>query len=75
MAQVTKGNVLLQYFNINEDLLPFIAERSEEKYGLCTPGTGIPIISEDEMRKKKPDYLFALPWFFIKTFINVKENY
>lgn len=65
----TKGNVLLQYYNIHEDLMPFIAERSPEKYGLCTPGTGIPIISEDEMRKMKPDYLFALPWFFIKTFI------
>ena len=65
----TKGNVLLQYYNIHEDLIPFIAERSPEKYGLCTPGTGIPIISEDEMRKMKPDYLFALPWFFIKTFI------
>ena len=65
----TKGNVLLQYYNINEDLMPFIAERSPEKFGLCTPGTGIPIISEDEMRKMKPDYLFALPWFFIRTFI------
>jgi hypothetical protein len=65
----TKGNVLLQYYNIYEDLIPFIAERSPEKFGLCTPGTGIPIISEDEMRQMKPDYLFALPWFFISNFI------
>ncbi len=70
----TKGNVLLQYYNISEDLIPFIAERSPEKYGLCTPGTGIPIISENEMRKMKPDYLFALPWFFIKTFIEREEK-
>ena len=70
----TKGNVLLQYYNINEDLIPFIAERSPEKFGLCTPGTGIPIISENEMRKMRPDYLFALPWFFIRTFVEREQE-
>ena len=70
----TKGNVLLQYYNIDQDLLPYIAERSPEKFGLCTPGTGIPIISEDEMRSMKPDYLFALPWFFISNFIEREKK-
>jgi hypothetical protein len=65
----TKGNVLLQYYGITSDLLPYIAERSEEKWGLYTAGSGIPIISEDEMRAMKPDYLFALPWFFISSFV------
>jgi hypothetical protein len=65
----TKGNVLLQYYGITPELLPFIAERSEKKWGLYTAGSGIPIISEDEMRDRKPDYLFALPWFFITTFV------
>ena len=65
----TKGNVLLQYYGITSDLLPCIAERSEEKWGLYTAGSGIPIISEDEMRAMKPDYLFALPWFFISSFV------
>jgi len=65
----TKGNVLLQYYGITPDLLPFIAERSEQKWGLYTAGSGIPIISEDDMRAMKPDYLFTLPWFFISSFI------
>jgi SAM-dependent methyltransferase len=70
----TKGNVLLQYYSIDQDLLPYIAERSPEKFGLCTSGTGIPIISEDEMRNMKPDYLFALPWFFISNFIEREKK-
>jgi hypothetical protein len=70
----TKGNVLLQYYGITPDLLPYIAERSEEKVGLYTIGTGIPIISEDEMRKRKPDYLFALPWFFINSFLDREKE-
>ena len=70
----TKGNVLLQYYGINSDLLPFIAERSIEKHGLYTAGTGIEIISEEEMRKMKPDYLFALPWFFINSFLKREKK-
>ena len=66
----TKGNVLLQYYGITTDLIPCIAEANQSKWGLCTIGTGIPIISEEEMRALKPDYLFAFPWFFIKYFID-----
>ncbi len=64
----TKGNTLLQYYGITPDLIPFIAERSPEKWGKVTVGTGIPIISEAEMREKKPDYLFILPWHFVNAF-------
>ena len=70
----TKGNVLLQYYGITTSLIPYIAERSESKWGLCTIGTGIPIISEDEMRKMKPDYLFVFPWFFIKSFVDREKE-
>lgn len=65
----TKGNVFLQYCGIGPDLLPCIADANKKKWGLCTIGTGIPIISEEEMRKMKPDYLLAFPWFFINSFL------
>ena len=42
----TKGNTLLQYYSINSKLVPFAAERSPEKWGKYTVGTGIKIISE-----------------------------
>lgn len=70
----TKGNVLLQYYGITTDLIPYIAEANEKKWGLCTIGTGIPIISEAEMREMKPDYLFVLPWFFISYFIEREKE-
>jgi hypothetical protein len=41
----TKGNTLLQYFGITPQHLPVIADRNPEKFGACTPGTNIPIIS------------------------------
>lgn len=70
----TKGNVLLQFYQINSDLIPYIAERSDEKVGLFTPGSGIEIISEKRMRKMKPDYLFILPWFFYQVFLKREKK-
>jgi len=60
----TKGNVLLQYSGVTPDLMPAIAERDPRKYGLMTPGTGIPIISESEARSMDPDVFVVFPWHF-----------
>lgn len=74
-AASTKGNTLLQYFGLDHTLIDAIAERSTYKWGLRTVGTNIPIISEDEMRKAKPDYLLVLPWHFINEFIEREDEF
>jgi hypothetical protein len=65
----TKGNVLLQFCGIGPDLLPCIADVNEEKFGRFTPGTHIPIRSEDEVHRLRPDYLLVLPWHFRNNLI------
>ena len=67
----TKGNVVLQYCGITEDVLPFVAEVNEDKFGCFTPGTRIPIISQHDADRKKPDYYLVLPWHFRK---NITQN-
>jgi hypothetical protein len=64
----TKGNTLLQYYKLNNNLIPFAAERSPEKWGKYTIGTGIKIVSEEQARKMKPDYYFVMPYAFISEF-------
>lgn len=71
----TKGNVLLQYFNIDASLITAAAERNQEKWGCRTPGTNIPIISEEEARAMKPDYFLPLPWHFKKEFIERESQF
>jgi len=66
----TKGNVLLQYFNIDASLLPVIGEVNSEKFGKFTPGSLIPMLSEDDVLETKPDYLLVLPWHFRKFFVS-----
>jgi hypothetical protein len=69
----TKGNVILQYCNINEDLLPYISEVNKYKYNKFTPGSNIRIISEKKAKLLKPDFYLVLPWHF-KSFIINKEK-
>ncbi len=60
----TKGNVLLQYYNIDNKIIKYAAERNKNKYNLFTPNTKIKIISEHLSRFLKPDYYLVLPWHF-----------
>jgi hypothetical protein len=60
----TKGNVILQYCGITSEQIPFIGEINPDKVGSLSPGSLIPIISEQEILLKKPDYLIILPWHF-----------
>ena len=65
----TKGNVLLQYYNINNKLIDYVAERNKNKYNLLTPGSDIRIISEVRSRFYNPDYYLVLPWHFKKEIL------
>ena len=65
----TKGNVLLQYFGIGNDLVKYIAERNKKKFNLYTPGSKIRIISEKYSRALKPDFYLVLPWHFKKEIL------
>lgn len=60
----TKGNVVLQFCGITSAEVSAIAEVNADKFGAFTPGTGIPIIAEEEARRMKPDYFLVLPWHF-----------
>ena len=71
----TKGNTVLQYYGLNNKKIPFGAERSPEKWGKFTIGTGINIISEKKARKLNPDYFFVTPWGFIKEFIKREKKW
>ena len=71
----TKGNVVLQFCGLtNKDVLA-IADVNPDKFGCFTPGTHIPIISEQEARAMKPDYFFVLPWHFKDGILRREKDY
>ena len=64
---------MLQYYNIKNNLIDFVAERNKNKYSLFTPGSKIKIISEVLSRFHKPQYYLVLPWHFKKEIL-VREK-
>ncbi|MEM7143322.1 MAG: class I SAM-dependent methyltransferase [Actinomycetota bacterium] len=57
-----KGNTLLNYIGIREDLIEFTVDRNPYKHGRYTPGTHIPIHDPEILETEKADYIFILPW-------------
>ena len=70
-----KGNTLLNYCGITTELLPYITEKARIKVGLYTPGTRIPIASDEQLLKDKPDYALILAWNFSEEIMaNLAEH-
>lgn len=62
-----KGNTLLNYCGIKDDVIDFIVDAAPSKQGKFMPGSHIPIVSEEKIKISKPDYIVILPW-------NIKEE-
>lgn len=62
-----KGNTMLNYCGIKNDLIDYVADISPYKQGRYLPGSRIPIAAPDRIRNTKPDYVLILPW-------NIKEE-
>jgi hypothetical protein len=64
----TKGNTIMQFCDINSQLIEAAADSNPFKFEKYMIGTDIPIVDENKMREKKPDYLLALPYSFVDAF-------
>lgn len=71
----TKGNVVLQFCGLGRDDIPAMAEVNEDKFGRVTPGTHIPILSEKDVKARRPDYLLVLPWHFKGNILAREQGY
>ena len=71
----TKGNVLLQFFGIDKEMLPAISERQTMKVGLKTLGSDIDLISEEDARQQNPSCMLVLPWYFKEEIVSREQDY
>jgi SAM-dependent methyltransferase len=70
-----KGNILLNYFGINENYIDFIVDKSEAKQGLYTPGTHLMVYPLDKLYEKRPDYLLVLCWNIADEVVKQLQGY
>jgi SAM-dependent methyltransferase len=62
-----KGNTLLNYCGVREDLVEFTVDRNPFKQGTYLPGTRIPVFAPEKLAEARPDLVLLLPW-------NLKEE-
>jgi len=73
MGASTRGNTLLQVYQIDKTLVDGAVDKNPEKWGLRTVGTDIPIWSRTEALQ--PDNFLILPYHFLDEFKEQEKNY
>ncbi|MFL5763451.1 MAG: methyltransferase domain-containing protein [Bacteroidia bacterium] len=57
-----KGNTLLNFCGVRNDLLTFAADANPHKQGKFLPASHIPVVNEAYLKEQRPDYVLILPW-------------
>lgn len=70
---VGKGNTFLNVAGITSMEIDFVVDRNPTKQGCILPGSGIPVLSPDEIVRRKPDYLVILPWNLAEEVMSEQE--
>lgn len=65
-----KGNTLLNYAGVRQDLIEFIVDNNPNKQGKFTPGSRIPIVDETWLHAARPDFIIILPWNLVEEISN-----
>jgi hypothetical protein len=62
-----KGNTLLNYCGIKNDLIDFVVDANPHKQNKFLPASHIPVVDEQYLKDSQPDFVIILPW-------NLKEE-
>ncbi len=62
-----KGNTLLNYCGIKNDLIDYVVDANPYKQNKWLPGSHIAVVNEEHLKKNKPDFVVIFPW-------NIKEE-
>jgi novobiocin biosynthesis protein NovU/D-mycarose 3-C-methyltransferase len=70
-----KGNTLLNYCDIDTQLITFTVDMNPMKVGLFTPGMHIPIRPVTSLLDHQPDYVLILAWNFAQEILRQQRKY
>lgn len=70
-----KGMTLLNYCRIGNDWLDVVSEKATLKIGRYTPGMHIPVVPDNYLLEKQPDYALLLAWNFAEEIMKNLHEY
>lgn len=57
-----KGNTMLNFAEVDKDLISYIADKNPAKQGKYTPGSQVLIVGIENIKLSKPDFVVIFPW-------------
>ena len=57
-----KGNTMLNYCGIKNDLIEFVVDANPHKQNKYLPASHIPVVNEQYLKDAKPDFVIIFPW-------------
>ena len=74
-AATSKSTTILNYCNINSEIIDFICDSTKEKIGKFSPGTHIPIVSTSHFHKNIPDIAYLFAWNHKKEILAKEKEF
>jgi len=71
----TRIGTVLQMIDVHSGLIQAAVERNPDKVGKVMGATGIPVISEEQMRANPPEFMLIGPYFFRDVFVEREKEY
>jgi hypothetical protein len=65
-----KGNTLLNFAGIKNDLIAFVSDTAPSKQHKYLPGSHIPVLPTSALRDFEPDYVIIFPWNIADEILN-----
>ncbi len=78
IGAAARSNTLLNYYKLDSSVINFITDSSPHKIGKYTPGSCIPILSDDALNDKNLDVAIILSWnigkYLVKKINQINPN-
>ncbi len=74
-AAAAKACTLLNYMDIDSDLLDYVADRNVHKHGKFMPGVRLPIEPAERIARDMPDYVLLLAWNLADEIMRQQQEY
>ena len=65
-----KGNTMLNYCGIKNDLINFVVDANPHKQNKFLPASHIPVVNEEYLKNNQPDFVIIFPWNLKDEIIN-----
>ena len=74
-AATSKSTTILNYCNINNNIIDFICDTTKDKIGKYSPGMHIPIVPASEFKNNFPDIAYLFAWNHKKEIFSKESGF